>query len=121
MAKKIINIGRSANDKSGDPIRVAFSKVNDNFTELYAYNHSETYHLGDSDIFVDLDPATGIIVIQSQFDSSMPVYIKGATLPESSVALTLGSSTGKAAILAYRGTGYFDISSTRSSYLLLRS
>ena len=35
MAKKIINIGRTANDRSGDPIRTAFTKVNDNFTELY--------------------------------------------------------------------------------------
>jgi hypothetical protein len=35
MAKKIINIGQTANDKSGDPLRTAFSKVNDNFTELY--------------------------------------------------------------------------------------
>ena len=36
MAKKIINIGQTANDKSGDPLRTAFGKVNDNFTELYS-------------------------------------------------------------------------------------
>jgi len=35
MAKQIINIGLSANDKSGDPLRTAFEKVNANFTELY--------------------------------------------------------------------------------------
>ena len=35
MTKQIINIGQSANDKSGDPLRTAFTKVNDNFTELY--------------------------------------------------------------------------------------
>ena len=35
MAKQIINIGATANDKSGDPLRSAFIKVNDNFTELY--------------------------------------------------------------------------------------
>ncbi len=35
MSKKIINIGRTANDRSGDPIRTAFTKVNENFTELY--------------------------------------------------------------------------------------
>ena len=35
MAKQIINIGQSANDKSGDPLRTAFTKVNENFTELY--------------------------------------------------------------------------------------
>jgi hypothetical protein len=35
MAKQIINVGLSANDKSGDPLRTAFTKVNENFTELY--------------------------------------------------------------------------------------
>lgn len=35
MAKQIINIGASANDGSGDPIRNAFDKTNDNFNELY--------------------------------------------------------------------------------------
>ena len=35
MAKQTINIGASANDGSGDPIRNAFDKTNDNFNELY--------------------------------------------------------------------------------------
>ena len=36
MAKLDINIGASANDKSGDTLRVAFNKINLNFIELYA-------------------------------------------------------------------------------------
>lgn len=35
MAKQVISIGTSANDGTGDPIRTAFDKTNDNFTELY--------------------------------------------------------------------------------------
>lgn len=35
MAKQTINVGAAANDKTGDPIRTAFTKVNSNFTELY--------------------------------------------------------------------------------------
>ena len=35
MAKRVINIGQTANDRSGDPLRTAFSKINENFTELY--------------------------------------------------------------------------------------
>jgi len=35
MAKQTINIGTSANDGTGDPLRTAMSKTNDNFTELY--------------------------------------------------------------------------------------
>jgi len=36
MAKQTINIGTTANDGTGDPLRTAFDKVNDNFDELYA-------------------------------------------------------------------------------------
>ena len=36
MAKKIIDIGTAPNSKNGDPLRTAFDKINDNFTELYA-------------------------------------------------------------------------------------
>ena len=35
MAQQIIGIGASANDGTGDPLRTAFDKVNDNNTELY--------------------------------------------------------------------------------------
>ena len=35
MAKQIINLGQVANDRTGDPLRTAFDKVNANFTELY--------------------------------------------------------------------------------------
>ena len=35
MAKQVINVGTSANDGTGDKIRVAFQKTNANFTELY--------------------------------------------------------------------------------------
>ena len=35
MAKQTINIGTSANDGTGDPLRNAFDKTNDNFNELY--------------------------------------------------------------------------------------
>jgi lysophospholipase L1-like esterase len=38
MAKQTINIGTTANDGTGDPIRAAFGKVNDNFTEIYTAN-----------------------------------------------------------------------------------
>ena len=36
MAKQTINIGTVANDGTGDPLRTAFDKINDNFTELYS-------------------------------------------------------------------------------------
>ena len=35
MAKLTVNIGTSANDRTGDNLRTAFNKINTNFTELY--------------------------------------------------------------------------------------
>jgi hypothetical protein len=35
MAKQNINVGTTENDRKGDSLRVAFQKVNANFTELY--------------------------------------------------------------------------------------
>ena len=35
MAKQTIQIGTVANDGTGDPLRTAFTKTNENFTELY--------------------------------------------------------------------------------------
>ena len=35
MGKQVIGIGTTANDGTGDAIRTAFDKVNQNFTELY--------------------------------------------------------------------------------------
>jgi hypothetical protein len=35
MAKQTINIGTSVNKGNGDPLRTAFIKINENFTEVY--------------------------------------------------------------------------------------
>ena len=35
MARQTINIGSTANDGTGDPLRTAFNKVNENFIEVY--------------------------------------------------------------------------------------
>ncbi len=42
MAKKVINVGISANDSTGDSLRDAGIKINDNFTELYNALGGET-------------------------------------------------------------------------------
>ena len=36
MTKLNVNIGLSVNDKTGDTLRTAFDKINQNFTELYS-------------------------------------------------------------------------------------
>lgn len=36
MAREVINVGTVPNDGTGDPIRTAYIKCNDNFSELYS-------------------------------------------------------------------------------------
>lgn len=56
MAKQVINIGTTANDGTGDPLRTAFDKVNDNFTELYSDDAADVN---------SVNGATGVVVLDS--------------------------------------------------------
>jgi hypothetical protein len=56
MAQQTINIGTTANDGTGDPLRTAFDKVNDNFTELYN---------DDAGDVNSVNGATGVVVLDS--------------------------------------------------------
>lgn len=48
MAKQVINIGISSNDRRGDSLRIGANKINNNFDEIYT-------KLGDgSNLFIDL-------------------------------------------------------------------
>ena len=63
MAKQIINIGSSENKGDGDPIRTAFNKVNENFSELYAGNFADPQNIGvpflpEADGTIDLGSET---------------------------------------------------------------
>ena len=48
--QQIINIGAAPNDQQGDPLRVAFGKVNNNFSNLFAtfVNTSNTTTTGNT-------------------------------------------------------------------------
>ena len=48
MAQQTINIGSAANDGTGDPLRTAFDKINDNFTEIYGSSAEANDLLEDS-------------------------------------------------------------------------
>ena len=50
MTQEIINIGAQPNDGEGDPLRTAFAKVNNNFTQLYStgFVTSTSYTTGDT-------------------------------------------------------------------------
>jgi len=58
MTQQTINIGQSANDKSGDPLRSAFTKVNANFTELYTQLNTGAYTPGTPSNWHNTPPTT---------------------------------------------------------------
>jgi type V secretory pathway adhesin AidA len=83
MAQQVINIGTAANDGSGDPLRSAFDKANDNFSELYSKSAAgSNLDLGNNDIEatntnggINLIPTpggTGKVVVQ---DNSVSIAV----------------------------------------------
>tara|TARA_B110000879_G_scaffold67439_1_gene94430 strand:- start:1431 stop:2954 length:1524 start_codon:yes stop_codon:yes gene_type:complete len=78
MAKQVINIGQTANDSTGDPLRSAFDKINDNFTELYDDDAGDVGSIiAGTDISVD--QATGNVTVTN-------------TAPDQTVTLTEGAN-----------------------------
>ena len=53
MAQQQINIGTTANDGTGDPLRTAFDKTNDNFNEIYADDFVTGSRLADDSVDFD--------------------------------------------------------------------
>lgn len=62
MAQQVINIGSVANDGTGDPLRDAFDKVNDNFTELYNDDAGDVNSVTGSG-GLTASPTTGAVVV----------------------------------------------------------
>ena len=84
MAQQTINIGSAANDGTGDPLRTAFDKINDNFSEVYtelggtslsSLAFSGTAIISDvTNADINLTPnGTGKVIINSDFE------VKGTT------------------------------------------
>jgi hypothetical protein len=68
MAKQVINIGSVANDGTGDPLRTAFDKVNDNFTELYNDDGGDVNQVTGTG-GITASPTTGNVVVNLDDDS----------------------------------------------------
>ncbi len=72
MAQLLLNFGTIANDKTGDPLRTTFEKINANFIEAYANGSIDgtlitagndiTTSVADADISITANGA-GIIVL----------------------------------------------------------
>tara|TARA_Y100000389_G_scaffold205089_1_gene262983 strand:- start:5285 stop:5986 length:702 start_codon:yes stop_codon:yes gene_type:complete len=79
MAKQVINIGTTANDGTGDPLRTAFDKVNDNFTELYSDDAGDVGSI-IAGTGISVDQATGnVTVTNSDPNATHTGDVTGAT------------------------------------------
>ena len=105
MALQKINLGTAGNDGTGDAIRVAFSKVNDNFAELYGTTNEA------HDIIEDTSPQLG-----GNLDVNGKSIVKGSgsNVTIETLAITSSSIVPTTAntnlTLAATGTGKVSIS-----------
>ena len=95
MTKQIVNLG-VANKGNGDPIRTAFDKVNQNFTELY-----NAIGLGDGNLNIGAFEFSGStmtttdssdIVIAQRTQITSNLTVQGDILPQTANGGDLGSS-----------------------------
>jgi len=78
MAQQVINVGLTPNDGNGDPIRTAYIKCNDNFSELYSRVQdtpptTPAGTVGDSAGMVAFD-SQYLYVCVADFDTSTEIW-----------------------------------------------
>jgi len=129
-AQQTINIGSSANDGTGDTLRGAFIKVNDNFTELYN-KHTGDLDMGGNNITnVNQLTLSSLTVTNATFDEVIMTNLTVTTMNVDTVtatngvfdAVTMGTVTANDLLtpiggsLSLSGTNYvWDASLTNNS------
>lgn len=82
MAQQTINIGTTANDGTGDPLRTAFDKVNDNFTELYSDDAGDVNSI-IAGTGISVDSATGDVTVTNASPDQTVVLTDGTGITTS--------------------------------------
>ena len=92
MVKKVINIGVEGNDASGDPIREAFNKVNENFNELYsAFGKGDGISITALSEGPDETPPNTILIMND--DPENPKYLTKELVGEGGIQVINTSSS----------------------------
>lgn len=104
MVQQIIAVGSTANDGTGDPLRTAMIKINENFSEIYGKDAagsnfdltSNTITTTNTNGNIELDPnGSGIVVVQND-----NIMIASSKTPSTSA----GSSGDKAGMIAWNSS-----------------
>jgi hypothetical protein len=128
MARQNINIGSSANDGTGDPLRTAFDKINDNFIELYGTD-------GDSNTLAANLDINGWNIISSRSNEDIrilpagtggviasAVRIAGTTISsDDSTQITIAENVQTTGTLNVSGAATISGAATLSTSLALAS
>jgi hypothetical protein len=108
MTKQTINIGTTGNDGSGDPLRTAFTKTNENFTEVYAIAQSAyTY--------------ANTIVSDTQIDQIARNTANAGFTVANTVNVSVQSSFTQANTANVRSQAAFDKANTTITIVSLKS
>jgi plastocyanin len=109
MAKQTISIGTAANDGTGDPLRTAFTKVNENFTEVYntsnsAYSQANSNFISAVTRLSVTNSANSSYLIDQYSGNNPTVYISGGE----TISFILNNLTGHPFMIraSANGTNY---------------
>jgi len=90
MAQQIINVGTVPNDGLGDPLRTAFTKTNDNFSQLFATAGITGIANGTSNVSIPV--ASGNVTISAANVSNV-LTVSGAGVYSSGILNVTGQTT----------------------------
>ena len=136
MTKQTINIGTLANDGTGDPIRDAMDKINDNFNEIYSsYIASGSVTTGNSTVNTVISNTGGLVVSNSTVStvansstfkignttanstlSNVQLSINGTAALGSAIVNTTSLSLGNSTVNAVSSTVSYKVSNSISSF-----
>lgn len=110
MAVELINVGQVANDGTGDDLREAFIKINQNFEELDLRDDEQTTasNLGDT--------GEGVFAQKLNYDLQFKRLIAGSdiTLTATDTAITIDATSGLKSILLTADSGTVTLEQTDS-------
>ena len=106
MTQQVINIGTSANDGSGDPLRTAFDKINSNFTEIYGQDAVGS-NLDISENEIAATNSNGNIELVPSGSGRVSIVDDTLTITTSRTPASIGSDGDVAGMIAWDSTNLY--------------